>query len=109
MPALKLTTKDKKEINKFRDLFPREIIARVHRSEDGGFSIEILTYPGCFTEAETFSELIEMINDAVRTYFEIPEKYRSYMPTYLPSLEMAQHFGIFPVIKSNEELILVKS
>lgn len=59
----------------------------MRRSEDGGFAAEILSYPRTFTEANTFSELIEMVNDALYTYFDVPEKYVSFMPTYLPSLD----------------------
>lgn len=49
-----------------------------------------------------------MINDAMMTYFEIPEKYISFMPNYLAPLAMAQKFGLFPVtdIKSDLKLKL---
>ena len=101
-----LTLRDKKEITRLRKLFPEEITVRIHRSIDGGFCAEILAYPGCFTEGDTFSELIEMINDGVMTYFEIPEKYISFMPNYLASLAMAQKFGLFPVTEMKSDLKL---
>lgn len=101
-----LTLKDKKEIMRLRTLFPKEITVRVRRSEDGGFCAEIRAYPGCFTEGDTFSELIEMINDAMMTYFEVPKKYSSFMPNYLAPLAMAQKFGVFPVINMKNDLIL---
>lgn len=101
-----LTLKDQKEITRLRRLFPQEITVRAHRSEDGGFCAEILAYPGCFTEGDTFSELIEMINDAMMTYFEVPEKYISFMPNYLAPLAMAQKFGVFPVIDMKGNLKL---
>ncbi|MEK7124569.1 MAG: hypothetical protein AAB877_02715 [Patescibacteria group bacterium] len=93
-----------KEINRLRSLFPSQILVRVHRSDAGDFCAEVTTFPGCFTEADTFSELIEMINDAVRTYFEIPRKYFSFMPEYLPPIKMAQDFNAFPVIEKTKEL-----
>jgi predicted RNase H-like HicB family nuclease len=102
----KLTPKDNKEINRLRSLFPHEVSVKVHRSQDGGFYAEILTFPGSFTEADSFSELLEMLNDAVRTYFEVPLNYIGYMPTYLPSVELAQYFDEFPVRKGEDKLKL---
>lgn len=90
-----------------RALFPREIDAKIQRSEDGGFVAEILTFGGhLYTEAETFSELIEMVNDATLTYFEIPRRYAPFMPNYIPPLKTAQEFGIFPVFKKAKEVRL---
>lgn len=100
----KITKEEIKKINKLRSLFPSQIIAKVHRSESGKFCAEIITYPGCFTEADTFLGLIEMVNDAIRTYFEVPEKYLSFMPDYLPSIELAQVFSVFPVKEKTQEL-----
>lgn len=101
-----LSEADKKEIYKFRSLFPKEIAVRMHRSEDGGFFAEILTFPGIITEAETFSELIEMVNDSVITYFEVPEKYAPFVANYLPPIEVAQAIGIFPILNKDSEMTL---
>ncbi|MCR4328681.1 MAG: type II toxin-antitoxin system HicB family antitoxin [Patescibacteria group bacterium] len=79
---VKISKKQIVEINRLRGLFPKSIRVRVERSADGGFCAEVKTFPGCVTEANTFSELIEMVNDAVRTYFEVPERLVSYMPIY---------------------------
>ncbi len=102
----KLSQRDVDRIQKLRAVFPPEILARTHRSEDGGFSAEVVTFPGCITEGDTFSELIEMINDAVRTYLEVPERYSPYTPSYLPSIEMAQQLDGFPVRKAEGELAM---
>lgn len=99
-----LSQEEQKEIYKFRSLFPKEIAVRIHRSEDGGFFAEILTFPGVVTEANTFSELIEMINDAVISYFEVPEKYAPFVANYLPPIELAQTIGIFPILNKESEL-----
>ena len=92
----KLTLKDKKEISQLRALFPKKIEVSVARAEEGGFVAEILTYPGCYTEGETFSELLFMINDCLYTYFDIPEKYVSYMPEYLAPMSLAERLGVAP-------------
>jgi predicted RNase H-like HicB family nuclease len=102
----KLTPKDRTKIRELRAQFPEEISVRILRSQDGGFCAEITTLPGCFTQAGTFSELIDMINDCVRTYFEIPGEYLTYMPTYLPSLKMAQTFNTFPIAAVEKEFDL---
>jgi len=103
----KIKLAEEKEINKLRSIFPSTILVRVHRLDCGKFCAEVLTYPGCFTEADTFSGLIEMVNDAVRTYFEIPEKYLPYMPEYLASIKMAQELGVFPSVEKTGELKLI--
>ena len=92
------------EIQRLRSLFPPEIEVRIRRSEDGGFIAETLTFPGVITEADTFSELIEMINDAVMSYFEVPGKYAPFVANYIPPLEMAQAFGVFPIIEEEKRL-----
>jgi len=92
----KLTQKDKKEISRLQVLFPNKIEVLVARAEEDGFIAEILTYPGCYTEGETFSELLFMINDCLYTCFDIPEKYVSYMPEYLAPMSLAEHLGIAP-------------
>src|SRR3989339_1864650 len=99
----KLTLKAKKEINKLLGLFPSLVTVKVRRSECGKFCVEIITFPGCFTEADTFYGLIEMVNDAIRTYFEVPEKYSSFMPEYLCPVNMAQHFKAFPITSKNQK------
>ncbi|MGB7958193.1 MAG: type II toxin-antitoxin system HicB family antitoxin [Minisyncoccia bacterium] len=94
------------EINKLRGLFPKVLEVGIKRSENGGFVAAIKTLPGCATQADSFSELIEMVNDAARTYFEIPQKLSPYMPTYLPPLKVAQAFDLFPVAKQRTEIKL---
>lgn len=101
-----LSQEDIKAIHRFRSLFPSELEVRVRRSEDGGFFAEILTFPNVITEADTFSELIDMVNDAVLTYFEVPNQYVSFVPNYIPPLNVAQEFGVFPVIETEKNLKL---
>ena len=104
MNMAKLTKKDIGEIHELRNKFPSTVRVKAARSEDGGFIAEIVTFPGCFTQGNTFSELVEMINDCIKCYLDIPEKYFAYMPTYLAPLSMAQYFDAFPVSKKEKEL-----
>ena len=92
----KFSQKDIKEINRFRALLPSGITVAVRAAEEGGFVCELKTFPRCFTQGDSFYELIYMLNDLVYTYLEIPLKYLPYMPTYNPPLKMAQELEGFP-------------
>ena len=102
----KVSKKQIVEINRLRGFFPKSITIKVERSQDGGFCVEVKTFPGCVTEANTFSELIEMVNDAVRTYFEVPERFVPYMPTYIPLIQGARRLDVFPFKERVSELKL---
>ncbi len=45
------------------------------RAEDEGFSAQCIEFPGIITQADTESELMEMIDDAMSGYFKaFPEE-----------------------------------
>jgi predicted RNase H-like HicB family nuclease len=90
-----MTQKDIKEIYKYRELFPSTLRIEVQKCEDG-FIADIKTFKGCSTQGDSLSDLIEMVNDVVRTYFEIPEKYLPFMPTYSPPILLAKKLDVFP-------------
>ena len=94
------------QINRLRSLFPGSVHVNVRRSKDGGFVAVIKTFSGCVTQADSFAELIEMVNDAVRTYFEVPQEYLPFMPTYLPPLKEAQRFDAFPITATKTDIKL---
>lgn len=91
----------KKEISKIltlRKKFPNKIDVLIEK-ENGFYIAEILgpkAFLGAFTQASNFSELIAMVNDCVQTILEIPEKYSSEMPQYMPSISLAQELNEFP-------------
>src|SRR5271157_1750880 len=87
-----MTTKEIKLVNELIERFPRQISVSVEKYDDG-FLAHIKTFKGCFTQASSYSELMEMVNDAVRSYFEVPEKYLPFMPTYQPPLVEATKLG----------------
>ena len=91
-----LTKTDIKRIKELRGKFPKRISVRAGRSLDGGFVAEITTFPGCHTQAETLSELIDMVNDCIKTYMEIPVKHYPFMPTYLPPVNIVYNLDVFP-------------
>jgi len=101
-----LTEQEIKEVKKLRGSFPSQINVTISRVEDGTFLARIDTFEGSRTEGNNFSELIEMVNDAVKTYLEVPKKLIPYMPDYVPSIETAQKLNVFPVTQIKENVIL---
>ena len=94
---LRLSSKDKQLITELRQRFPQQVCLKVRRSADGDFVAAVADFPGVVTEGDTLSELIDMVNDAIWTYFGVPLKYRAFMPGYIPPLKMAQDLEAFPV------------
>ncbi len=75
---------DQKRLIEFIMRLPSRLEVEVHRTAEGKFWAKVLNLPGCVTQADSFGELIEMINDAVHTYFEIPEKISQHLGIYIP-------------------------
>ncbi len=75
------------QIKKYRAKLPNRINVSI-KNEDGSFWAKITTSDGelsnCYTQAENINELVVMINDAVQTHFEIPEKIREQVGFYVP-------------------------
>lgn len=93
----KITPGEKQKIISLIKLFPKKISVTIHRSEDGGFWATINDFQGCNTQGDTLSELIEMVNDCLRMYLDVPERYLHFMPSYIPSTGVAQEFNVFPL------------
>lgn len=62
----------KEVIRKKYDL-PKSVKVTVKRSRKGLYAY-LDNYPGCLTAARNFGELIENLNDAILTYFNVPRK-----------------------------------
>ncbi|MDP3999253.1 MAG: type II toxin-antitoxin system HicB family antitoxin [bacterium] len=100
----KITKIDKEKIKDLRSKFSARISVKISRSEDGGFVAQILSFPGCLTQGDTLSELVEMVNDCVKTYLNVPQKFFQYMPTYLPPVSVAHQLDAFPAPKRSREV-----
>lgn len=87
---------NEREVIRLRAFLPPSIRVHVERSEDGGFCASVTSIPGVRTEADTFSELIDMVNDAVLTHFEVSAEVRPDIPAYLPPLEVVRTLDLFP-------------
>lgn len=79
----------KKEAQYYAKLLPQRISVKIEKDEKGLWA-KILELPHCYTQASSGSELLEMINDAVQTHFEIPEKFRKDIGYYVPITDQHQ-------------------
>ncbi|MBI4137884.1 MAG: type II toxin-antitoxin system HicB family antitoxin [Candidatus Sungbacteria bacterium] len=67
-------------------LLPRKLSVDIHRAEEGGFWAKVRELPGCNTQGEDFIDLVDMINDAIFTYFDVPQKMRNALGHYVPEI-----------------------
>ncbi len=86
-----------KLLKKYRNLLPQEITVLIRKTKLG-FVAEVKEFAYCYTQAVDFAELVEMVNDAVFTYLDIPEKHRGELGMYLPEKAVAE----FNRIKTQE-------
>jgi len=75
--------KTKKDLQFYKKLMPDKLTLSIQRTEEG-FWAKVKELPHCYTQANDFFELIKMINDAIYTYLEIPDKFRKIVGFYLP-------------------------
>ncbi len=87
----------------FKGLLPQQITVITKKTKDG-FVAEIKELPHCYTQAVDLFELIEMVNDAVFTYLDIPKKYVEKLGiVYLPE-KLANEFTRLRLQKACHEL-----
>lgn len=53
---------------------PDSIRLSLKKSKKGGFIIVLPDYPGAISYAESLTELVDVVNDLVLTYFLVPRK-----------------------------------
>lgn len=68
--------KKRKSLQYYKNLLPATLTVEIHRTREGFLWAKIKELPHCYTQAESFLELIDMVNDAVYTYLEIPRGFR---------------------------------
>lgn len=82
-------TNMKNEAQYYAKLLPQRISVRIEKDENGLWA-KVLELPHCYTQASSGSELLEMINDAVQTHFEVPENLRKEVGYYIPLTDQHQ-------------------
>ena len=53
---------------------PESLNLQVRLTSDGWFVVQSPDLPGLITQAQNQEELIEMVNDAVLSYFDVPRR-----------------------------------
>ena len=56
---------------------PKEIIVKIRENKKNGVFLAELPKYDIFTEANTFNDLVFMVNDLIYTYFDVPAKLRN--------------------------------
>ena len=62
---------------------PEHLTVEIHKTEEGLWA-KVKELPHCYTQGKSFFELIQMLNDSIHTYLEIPDKFRKSAGFYLP-------------------------
>lgn len=66
---------------------PKKVEVKLSKAKEGGFVVEFLQLPGCFTQVEDLSKLHENVTDAVLTYFDVPRSKAS-KAIYVPETKV---------------------
>jgi len=75
----------KKDLNYFKKLLPKKLTVEIHKTKEGFWAkIKNKEFSNCYTQANSFCELIKMVNDAIYTHLDIPVKFRKKSGFYLP-------------------------
>jgi predicted RNase H-like HicB family nuclease len=70
---------------------PDNIQVFINRAEEGGYFAKIVSLAGnVVTEADTGQALVEMVNEAMYDYLDIPPIYRPQMGLFMPSEEVRE-------------------
>ena len=75
--------KQEKDLQFYKELLPNQLTLDIHKTDEC-FWAKVKELPHCYTQAKDFFELIEMVNDAIYTYLEIPDTFRKIVGFYLP-------------------------
>lgn len=105
--------KQKKDLQFYKGLMPNQLTLDIHKTEEG-FWAKIKELPHCYTQAKDFFELIEMVNDSIYTYLDIPDKFRKLVGFYLPKevcneIKKREWEGMLKELSKNSNLIKGKA
>jgi len=103
----------KKDLQFYKELMPEKVTLDIHKTEEG-FWAKVKELPHCYTQAKDFIELIEMVNDSIYTYLDVPEKFRKMAGFYLPKemcdeIQKREWESMFRKLSKNNNLIEGKS
>ena len=79
---MKNPTKKSAVLDRAKQL-PKKLTVFYSPAEEGGYVACVKELPHCYTQADNLGDLVTMVNDAVRTYLDIPPSAKG-LPYYLP-------------------------
>lgn len=83
--------KNEELVKQFSQVLPQRINVHSGGSPEEGYWAKITAdgtdMQNCYTQADSISELILMVNDAVKTHYEVPEDIRDQVGFYAPLSE----------------------
>jgi predicted RNase H-like HicB family nuclease len=77
-------SKTQVKLSYYKQLIPQSVRVEVHQEKDGSFWARVLDFDGCYTQGKDFSDLMQMISDAIYTVLDVPEELRAFLPRYFP-------------------------
>jgi predicted RNase H-like HicB family nuclease len=86
---------DRDELFALRWKRPDVISVLIEKDENGGYFAKITNFNGdnVVTQAQTGRELVEMVNEAMYDYLDIPQQYREYLGYFMPPIDVRDEFG----------------
>ena len=89
----------KKEIlpevfNALNNKLPDKVEVEIKEGNGNYYFVNVKNLPGCVTQARSPRELFEMVNDAIYTYFEVPEQYQPFLKMYIPPENVRQKYSM---------------
>ena len=84
---------------------PKQLHILIEKTPNNYYFVKIKNLSGCTTQARNSHELVEMVNDAVYTYFDIPEKYQAQVGSYNPPVELQKKLKATLQKKGKHELV----
>ncbi len=82
------------------------------RKSDGGYFAKLVNFKNdnVVTQAKTGEKLVEMVNEALYDYLDIPDVYRATMGYFMPSEEVRDEIKVqIPAKYLDKKLHLVKA
>jgi predicted RNase H-like HicB family nuclease len=67
----------------YRRRLPETVTVHVTHDEHG-FGARVKELPHCYTQADSYLELVQMLNDAIFTYLDIPSELIGKVGYYMP-------------------------
>lgn len=67
----------------YKSLLPDRLTVEIHKEKNEIWA-KVKELPHCYTQANSFLELVDMLNDAIYTYLSIPKKYQKEVGYYIP-------------------------